>query len=104
MDDKYRDILDRTWHTLRKDLEPNKLLPYLVDVLDRTDVGEIRTSLKKSREEAVDELLHILPRRGQKAFDVFKKALQKVQPHLAFHLGERLNVYIYGDMRAVFDR
>lgn len=86
MDDKSRDILIRAWPMLRKDLEPLKLLPDLVDVLDFKDIDEIR--VKNSRVDAVDELLHILPRRGQKAFEVFKKALQKVQPHLTVYLGE----------------
>ena len=86
MDDKSRDILILAWSTLRKDLEPSKLLPYLVDVLDSTDRNAIRG--KNSREDAVDELLHTLPRRGQKAFEVFKEALRKVQPHLVVYLGE----------------
>lgn len=43
---------------------------------------------KNSREDKVDELLQILPRRGQKAFKVFKEALRKVQPHLVVYLGE----------------
>ena len=94
MNDKYRHILRRTWPTLRNDLEPIKLLPYLVDVLDPADEGEIKASSKKKREDAVDKLLEILPRKGQKAFDVFKNALQKVQPHLAFHLGERLIYFL----------
>lgn len=94
MNDKYRHILRRTWPTLRNDLEPIKLLPYLVDVLDPADEGEIKASSKKKREDAVDKLLEILPRKGQKAFDVFKNALQKVQPHLAFRLGERLIYFL----------
>ena len=84
MDDKSRDILIR--RTLRKDVEPLKLLPDLVDVLDSIDRNEIRR--KNSRADAVDELLHIPPRRGQKALEEFKKALQKVQPHLTSYLGE----------------
>ena len=39
MGDKQQDILRRTWPTLRKDLEPIKLLPHLVDVLDPTVFG-----------------------------------------------------------------
>ena len=86
MDDKSWDILIRAWPILRKDLEPLKLLADLVDVLDSKDIDEIRG--KNSRVDAVDELLHILPRRGQKAFEVFKKALQRVLPHLTVYLGE----------------
>ncbi|CAH3184904.1 unnamed protein product, partial [Porites lobata] len=86
MDDKHRNILRRTRLTLRKDLEPIKLLPYLVDVLDHTDEEEIKASSNEKRVSGVDKLLEILPRKGQKAFDIFKKALQKVQPHLVVHL------------------
>ena len=89
MGDKHQDILRRTWPTLRKDLEPIKLLPDLVDVLDPTDEEEIKTSSRKTREDAADKLLEILPRKGQRAFDVFERALKKVLPHLAYHLGER---------------
>ena len=86
MDDKSRDTLILAWSTLRKDLEPSKLLPYLLNVLDSKDRNAIMG--KNSREDKVDELLQILPRRGQKAFEVFKEALRKVQPHLVVYLGE----------------
>lgn len=58
-----------------------KLLPYLVNVLDVTDEQEVK--VKATREERIDKLLEILPRRGPKAFDHFVKALQEVQPFLA---------------------
>ena len=81
MDDKHREILRRNWSTLRRDLEPMKLLPHLVNVLDVTDEQEIK--VRATREDASDKLLEILPRRGPKAFEDFVKALQEVQPHLA---------------------
>ncbi|KAM7439378.1 hypothetical protein ABFA07_011256 [Porites harrisoni] len=86
MGGKHQDILRRTWPTLRKDLEPIKLLPDLVDVLDPTDEEEIKASSRKTREDAADKLLEILPRKGERAFDVFERALKKVLPHLAYHL------------------
>ena len=52
MGDKHQDILRRTWPTLRKDLEPIKLLPRLVDVLDPTDDEAIKASSRKTREDA----------------------------------------------------
>lgn len=58
-----------------------KLLPYLVNVLDVTDEQEVK--IKATREDSIDKLLEILPRRGPKAFDDFVKALQEVQPFLA---------------------
>lgn len=81
MNDKHRDILRRHWSSLRRDLEPTKLLPYLVNVLDVTDEQEVK--VKATREDRIDKLLDILPRRGPKAFDEFVKALQEVQPFLA---------------------
>ena len=81
MDDKHRDILRRHWSELRRDLEPTKLLPYLVSILDVTDEQEVK--VKATREDRIDKLLDILPRRGPKAFEEFVKALQEVQPFLA---------------------
>ena len=81
MDDKHREILRRNWSTLRRDLEPMRLLHHLVNVLDDTDVEKIK--MRHTREDASDNLLEILPRRGPKAFEDFVKALQEVQPHLA---------------------
>lgn len=75
MDDKHRDILRRHWSELRRDLEPTKLLPFLVSILDVTDEQEVK--VKPTREDRIDKLLEILPRRGPKAFDEFVKALQE---------------------------
>ena len=74
-------ILRRHWSTLRRDLEPMKLLPYLVNVLDVTDEQEVK--VKATREDKIDKLLEILPRRGPRAFVYFVIALQEVQPFLA---------------------
>ena len=63
-------------------------------MLDPTDEEAIKASSRKTREDAADKLLEILPRKEQRAFDVFERALKKILPHLAFHLGERLNVYL----------
>ncbi|XP_022785890.1 myosin-9-like isoform X2 [Stylophora pistillata] len=81
MNERHRDILRRHWPALRRDLEPVKLLPYLVNVLDVTDEQEVK--VKATREERTDKLLEILPRRGPTAFDDFVTALQEVQPFLA---------------------
>ena len=92
MDDKHRDILRRHWSSLRRDLEPVKLLPYLVKVLDVTDEQEVK--VKATREARTDKLLDILPRRGPKAFDDFVKALQEVQPFLAGPLLQEAGIYV----------
>ena len=93
MNDRHRDILRRHWSTLRRDLEPMKLLPYLVNVLDVTDEHEVK--VKATREDRIDKLLEILPRRGPEAFDDFVKALyvQEVQPFLAVPLAQESSKY-----------
>ena len=58
-----------------------KLLPYLVNLLDVTDEQEVK--VKTTREDRIDKLLEILPRRGPKAFDDFVKAVLEVQPFFA---------------------
>ena len=92
MNDKHRDILRRHWSSLRRDLEPTKLLPYLVNILDVTDEQEVK--VKATREDRIDQLLEILPRRGPKAFDEFVKALQEVQPFLASPLIQEAGDYL----------
>lgn len=74
----------RHWSSLRRDLEPVKLLPYLVNVLDPEDEQKVKA--KATRQTMIDELLEILPRKGPTAFDNFVKALQEVQPFLAAEL------------------
>ena len=49
-------------------------------MLDVTDEQEVK--VKATREDRIDKLLEILPRRGPTAFDDFVKSL-KVQPFLA---------------------
>ena len=68
-----------------------KLLPYLVNVLDVTDEQDVK--IKATREDRIDKLLEILPRRGPKAFDDFVKALQEVQPFLAVPLVQESGQY-----------
>lgn len=88
MEDKHREILKVNRIRLRRDLEPNKLLPFLVDkTLDRIDEQKIKQ--KVTREERCDELLGMIPRRGPNAFHEFVEALKKVQPFLADLLKEK---------------
>jgi hypothetical protein len=68
------------------DLEPRKLLPHLVTVLDTPDEQEIKS--QSTREDQVEKLLEILPRRGPQAFAVFLEALDVVQSFLAVPLRE----------------
>lgn len=80
MDDRHRSLLRRHTVSLRRDLEPKKILPYLVTILDPDDEQQIKN--QPIREDQVDKLLDILPRRGPQAFRCFVEALESVQPHL----------------------
>lgn len=86
MIDKHRDILRHCWHWLRQDLELEKLLPHLVDVLDPEDEQKVKA--EATREDRIDKLLDIIPRRGPAAFKNFLNALQKTQPFLASILSQ----------------
>ena len=88
MDEEHCQILRQNWDKIRQDLMPNKLLSFLVNVLDKDDVELIRG--KERREESCDVLLDILQRSGQEAFDAFVKALKSTnQAHLALDLAEQ---------------
>jgi len=86
MEQKHRTILRHQWSNIRDNLEPNNVLPKLVLVLTETDEEEIRE--QSTRQERCDKLLHILPTRGENAFNVFVNALVKEAPHLASELTE----------------
>ena len=81
MDDKHREILRRQRPNLRRDLEVKKMLPKLFSVLNLDDEEEV--TAEATRRKMVDKLLNILPKKGPKAFDVFVKGLQEIQPFLA---------------------
>lgn len=85
MDENHRKILLKNWDEFRKDLEPIKLLPSLMGVLDQADMEGIRAEGK--REDRCDMFLGTLQRSGPKAFDAFVEALEKTsQAHLASNL------------------
>lgn len=85
MDENHRKILLQNWAEFRKDLEPIKLLPSLVGVLDQADMEGIGAEGK--REDRCDMFLGALQRSGPKAFDAFVEALEKTsQAHLASNL------------------
>lgn len=87
MDKKHRKILKENHVALLDDLEPQQLLSHLTDVLSDADIESIN-AIKDNRRRQSELLLDILPRRGQKAFDSFVNALEKVkgQTHLVSNL------------------
>lgn len=86
MEEKHRLILRSHQSTLKKDLEPNRILSDLVEILAETDEGEIKA--QSTKEKRCDKLLEILPSKGPKAFEVFVEALKKHALHLALPLIE----------------
>ena len=89
MEERLRKILRRHQTNIRMDLEPENILPKLVEILKSTDEGEIRA--QRTREKKCDKLLEILSRRGPNAFTVFVEALRGEAPHLATDLIEAGN-------------
>lgn len=82
MDNIHREILQRKWVELGKDLEPVRLLKHMTEVLNSEDREKI-TAQPQTRTKCADIFLDMLPRRGGKAFHCFLKALEENQPHLA---------------------
>lgn len=84
MDQQHRNILRRCRETLVKDMESQQILIAMVDQLLFTAEDENR--IKKSsltRCERCEILLDMLPRKGAKAYEVFKETIAKVHPHLS---------------------
>ena len=76
MDDKHKNVLKKVRDRLVQDMDPNEVLLNMGDslVLSTNDEEEIMS--KETRREKCMALLEILPRRGEKAYDSFKKALR----------------------------
>ena len=84
MEERHRIILRQHQANIRMDLEPENILPNLVEILDDTDEGEIKA--QSTREKKCDKLLEILRRKGPNAFEAFVEALKKKVSHLASDL------------------
>lgn len=84
MEKKHKELLRRNRVTLVQDLEALRLLNYLFQegTLSENDLDTVKA--EKTRSAQAEKLLDILPRRGQKAFDVFCRALENTdgQGHL----------------------
>ena len=89
MEERLRQILRRHLSNIRMDLEPENILPNLVEILTEKDEEKIKA--QSTRQERCDKLLDILLRKGRKAFTVFVEALKGEAPHLASDLIEAGN-------------
>lgn len=83
MDDKQRNILRRCKGTLVKDMEPDEVLLQMADPLLFTTEDENKIKSRVTRQQQCETLLEMLQRKGAKAYEIFKKTLEKVHPHLA---------------------
>lgn len=69
MNDRHRNILRKNKPTLKRDLEPVRLLDHLNTILSESDIEEIKQ--EGTREKKADKLLYMLPRRGPHAYNAF---------------------------------
>ncbi|XP_048586963.1 uncharacterized protein LOC5503897 isoform X2 [Nematostella vectensis] len=82
MKEEHRKILRKHRVELARDLEVHKVLYNLTSLLSESDEEEIKSF--KTRQERAEELLTMLTKRGEHAFEVFVKALNMSnQRHLA---------------------
>lgn len=83
MGDEDRKILRRCRKELVKDMEPEKVLRQMVDphLFSTEDEHEIKA--EKTRHEQCEKFLDKLARKGDRAYGIFKKAIEEVHPHLA---------------------
>ena len=68
---------------LVKDMEPEEVLLKIVDPLLFTTEDENKIKSKVTRQQQCEKLLEMLPRKGAKAYEILKKTLEIVHPHLA---------------------
>lgn len=97
LSDKQRKILNRVKPDLLNDMDPDEVLLQMVadDVFTQSEEEKIQA--QPTRWEKCKELLEILPRKGTKAYRIFRKVLQSVHPHLANSISERDNTRLGGE-------
>ncbi|XP_035699861.1 uncharacterized protein LOC118432409 [Branchiostoma floridae] len=79
MSDSHRDLLRKKYVPLSRDLHPNHVIPYLYqeDVLTEEMKQRLDAIPDEMRKKKSRLLLDMLPSRGDKAFDIFKTALDE---------------------------
>ena len=86
--DEYRSILMSVREALVKDMDPEDVLLKMAAKYVFTQGEEERIKAKKTRADKCVLFLEILPRKGARAYDIFKEALELVYPHLANIISE----------------
>ena len=82
MSEKYRNILRKARESLVKDMDPKNILLKMAGTKVFTDDDEEEIKAGLTRRQQCEQLLYILPRRGDRAYGIFKNALEEDQPHL----------------------
>ena len=87
MTEEHRNILRKARESLVKDMDPKNVLLKMArtNVFTEDQEDTIRRA-GLTRQEQCEELLRILPTRGDRAYDIFKKALEKDHSHLAYEI------------------
>ncbi|XP_022786059.1 uncharacterized protein LOC111326350 [Stylophora pistillata] len=90
LSDKHRHILKNVEEAPSRDMDPEELLRKMaaVKVLFTQSEAE-KIKAKQTRSGKCEELLEILSRKGEKAYQIFKKVLRDVHPPLANIILER---------------
>ncbi|XP_046845375.1 uncharacterized protein LOC124439182 [Xenia sp. Carnegie-2017] len=86
MSEAHREFLRKYRDYIKRNLEVDVVWPQMTDVLDRNCEDKIRA--ESTPEARTLELLHLLPRRGDKAFISFIRATLKVQIRVGEHLAD----------------
>ncbi|XP_078378485.1 THO complex subunit 1-like [Oculina patagonica] len=83
MDEDHRKILKSVKKKLVKDMDPEEVLLWMSGshLLSERDEERIKAR-GLTREEQCNIILEMIPRRGAKAYDIFKEAINNVHPHL----------------------
>ena len=82
MDDEHRNILRRCREKLVKDMEPEEVLLQMEDPFVFTTEDENKIKSRQTRQQQCETLLEMLLRKGARAYEIFKKTIEKVHPQL----------------------
>ena len=87
MDEIHRQVLRRLHLSMVKDLETGRVLDHMYQSDSFSDDDCAQVNISGTRRERCQRFLDILPRRGDKAYHVFLRALEKEN---LSHLAEKL--------------
>ena len=89
LSDECRKILNSVKYCLVRDMDAEEVLLKMAAENVFTTTEEDRIKAKPTRSEKNGQLLEILPTKGTKAYEIFKKVIQEVHQHLANIILER---------------